>query len=115
MVVEQHYDWEADDYWRRRRLSPAQLLIHDIDFLGWTPDSERSHVGPLLEINEVFPSTLLPALGERDRLAESLHPEKWTSNRQEQQNLQNLVNEFGWLNCLRRHDSKSDSQKCRWM
>jgi len=91
MVAEEAVDWAADEYWRNRRLSPAQLIVHDVDLQGWRPDSERTHVGPLLEINEVFVSSLQPALKARDHLAETLNPEAWTTNRQEQEGLRSIA------------------------
>ena len=118
MVVEQHYDWSKDDYWQRRRLSPAQLLIHDINFSSNPPaESERSNAGPLLEINEILVSTLLPALAERNQLSDSYEPDQWTAKRQEQQHLGRTFAEFGWMNCLRREkeSSSSTADKCRWM
>ena len=121
MVVEEAVDWAADEYWRNRRLSPAQLLVHDVDLQGWRSDSERTHVGPLLEINEIFVSRLQPVLETRDHLAETLNPEAWTTNRQEQEGLRNLAREYGWLNCLRRPGPQGngaavgEQQKCRWI
>lgn len=121
MVVEEAVDWAADEYWRNRRLSPAQLIIHDVDLQGWRPDSERTHVGPLLEINEVFVSSLQHALEARDNLADTLNPEVWTTNRQEQEGMRSLAREYGWLNCLRRSrpqgngTAAQEQQKCRWI
>lgn len=116
MVVEEAVNWAEDEYWTHRRLSPAQLLVHDIDLQGWRPDSERTHVGPLLEINETLISTLKPVLSARDQLAEQLCPEAWTANRQEQEGLKSLAREYGWLNCLRRSSPGSNSdERVRWI
>lgn len=116
MVVEEVVNWAEDEYWTHRRLSPAQLLVHDIDLQGWKPDSERTHVGRLLEINETLVSTFKPVLGARDQLAENLCAEAWTTNRQEQERLKSLAREYGWLNCLRRGSSRSNGdEKVRWI
>lgn len=111
-------DWQSDLYWRNRRLSPAQLQVHDIrlEDTGWRTDSDG-----MLEMREVLSSTLLPALENRDRLANAIHFEELTNNRSEQMNLRNLANEYGWMNCLRSKDvqqSLSDPEtfrKCRWI
>ena len=111
-------DWQSDQYWRNRRLTPAQLQVHDIrlEDSGWKPDSDG-----MLEMREVLSSTLLPALENRDRLAKSIHYDQLTANRSEQINLRNLANEYGWMNCLRSNDvqqSVSDPEelrKCRWI
>ncbi|OAL53637.1 hypothetical protein IQ07DRAFT_677101 [Pyrenochaeta sp. DS3sAY3a] len=109
-------DWNADTYWRNRRLSPAQLQIHDIRLEGW-----RQDVGPMLEMQEVLSSTLLPDLENRDRLASCLHVEEVTKIRNEQVRLRSLASEFGWMNCLRSDKVQRtvydppDSRKCRWI
>lgn len=117
MGVEEVVNWAEDEYWTNRRLSPAQLLIHDIDLVGWRPDTEGTHVGPLLEINEILVSTLKPVLEARDQLSEKLYPEAWTTNRQEQERLKSLAREYGWLNCLRRSGPESNNadEKVRWI
>jgi hypothetical protein len=113
-----HVDWQSDQYWRNRRLSPAQLQVHDIrlEATGWRTDSDA-----MLGMREVLSSTLLPALDNRDGLANSIPYEKLSNNRSEQMNLRNLANEYGWMSCLRSNDvqqSVSDpesSRKCRWI
>lgn len=115
-AVEAQVDWSADPYWRNRRLTPQQLLVHDIRLDSW-----RTDVGAILEIGETFHSNLLPELRNRDRLAENLAIEEYTQFRSEQQMLKKLVDEFGWMNALRSNevqetifDDKS-LRKCRWM
>ncbi|KAF2020936.1 hypothetical protein BU24DRAFT_403998 [Aaosphaeria arxii CBS 175.79] len=109
-------DWHSDAYWQTRRLSPAQLQIHDVRIEGW-----RNDIGPMLEMKEVLSSTLLPALEKRNRLSDTLRVEEFTKNRSEQHHLRALANEFGWMNCLRSDlvqktvsDSR-DSRLCRWI
>lgn len=109
-------DWEADTYWRNRRLSPAQLQVHDIQLEAW-----RADVGPMLEIKEVYSSTLLPDLKNRDQLVNTMRIEEATKNRNEQNQLKILAAEYGWINCLRSHGVQGtifdppDYHKCRWM
>lgn len=109
-------NWSADSYWRTRRLSPAQLQVHDVRLEGW-----RQDVGPMLEMSEVLSSTLLPDLEGRDRLASGPWIEHATSNRSEQSRLRTLASEFGWLNCLRSNKIQEsltdprDHRKCRWI
>ncbi|KAJ4359827.1 uncharacterized protein N0V89_000383 [Didymosphaeria variabile] len=111
-------DWQSDQYWRKRRLSPAQLQVHDIrlEDTGWRTDSDG-----MLEMREVMSSTLFPALENRDRLADTIPYEKLTKNRSEQMNMRNLANEYGWMNCLRSKDVQqgvsdpAELRKLRWI
>ncbi|KAF2853150.1 hypothetical protein T440DRAFT_319708 [Plenodomus tracheiphilus IPT5] len=109
-------DWHADPYWRSRRLSPAQLQVHDIRLESWKNDN-----GSILEMREVLASSLLPALHERDALLQNLDLEGATKHRNDQVRLEALAAEFGWLNTLRSkkvqetvQDSK-EARKCRWI
>jgi hypothetical protein len=110
------YDWHADPYWRNRRLSPAQIQVHDVRLEGW-----RQDVGAMLEMREVLSSSLLPDLEQRDRLANTLPIEEATKNRNEQGQLKTLATEFGWLNVLRSNEVQSsisdpaDLRKLRWI
>jgi Mg2+ and Co2+ transporter CorA len=110
------YDWHADPYWRSRRLSPAQIQVHDIRLEGW-----RQDVGAMLEMREVLSSSLLPDLERRDSLAKSIPIEEATKNRNEQVQLKSFANEFGWMNVLRSNSVQNsifdsqDSRKCRWV
>ncbi|KAF2193694.1 hypothetical protein K469DRAFT_549828 [Zopfia rhizophila CBS 207.26] len=109
-------DWQADTYWRNRRLSPAQIQVHDIRLEGW-----RTDIGPMLEMKEVLSSTLLPDLANRDNLVDSMLLEEITKNRNEQNHLRTLAAEYGWMNCLRSRGvqetlfDSSDLRKCRWI
>lgn len=111
-----HVDWKPDPYWRQRRISPAQLLVHDIRLEGWRQDA-----GPMLEIREVLSSSLLPDLVDRDRLRREVDVSEWVQNRSEQYHFKSLVSEYGWLNGLRSKgvqesvDDPEGWRKCRWM
>jgi Mg2+ and Co2+ transporter CorA len=103
------YDWHADAYWRNRRLSPAQIQVHDVQLEG-----QRRDVGAMLEMREVLSSSLLPELNGRDDLANNLPVEEATMNRNEQVQLRKLANEFGWMNVLR-CNSRDDTTRTRWI
>ncbi|CAO2655561.1 Nn.00g043640.m01.CDS01 [Neocucurbitaria sp. VM-36] len=109
-------DWHADSYWRNRRLSPAQLQIHDIRLEGWRRDA-----GAMLQMREVLSSTLLPALEERDSLVSAIPYEDVAKNQNEQNRLRALAAEFGWMSCLRSNQvqqtisDSDDLRKCRWI
>lgn len=118
VAAEENVNWADDEYWRRRRLSPAQLQIFDVHLANWVRDEQ---VGPILEVDETLASTLLPALEDRDRLADELEIENHASNRQEQTDWRQVLNEYGWMNCLRSQgvqtslDSPKDHRKLRWI
>jgi hypothetical protein len=109
-------DWQEDAYWRTRRLSPAQIQVHDVRLEGW-----RTDVGPMLEMKEILSSTLLPDLEKRDVLSETIPVEEATKNRNEQAYLRGLATEYGWLNCLRSDEVQEsifdppETRKCRWI
>lgn len=109
-------DWQKDAYWHKRRLSPAQLQIHDVRLEGW-----RMDVGPMLEMKEILSSTLLPDLEKRDVLLDTIPVEEATKNRNEQIHLRTLATEYGWMNCLRSNEIQQtvfdppNTRKCRWI
>jgi hypothetical protein len=107
-------DWQNDPYWRHRRLSPAQIQVHDVRL-----DDRRYEAGSMLEMHEVLPSSFMHDSAERDRLASSIPLDEVT--KAERVHLQKLAIEFGWMNCLRGEKvqtSTSDPpelRKCRWI
>ena len=111
-------NWDDDEYWRTRRLSPAQLQIFDVHLANWVRDEQ---VGPILEVDETLPSTLLPALKDRDRLAREIKIEEHAQNRQEATDWRHVANEYGWMNCLRSKgvqtilDAPRGHRKLRWI
>jgi hypothetical protein len=111
-------DWQADQYWRNRRLTPAQLQVHHVRVEA---TGRRTDADAMLEMREVLTTTLLPALEQRDRLANSINPEEVTKNRNEQMQLKKLAIEYGWMNCLRSKgvqqdlDDPQDLKKCTWI
>ncbi|KAF2628608.1 hypothetical protein BU25DRAFT_338916, partial [Macroventuria anomochaeta] len=107
-------DWQSDPYWRNRRLSPAQIQIHDVRL-----DDRRYESGSMLDMHEVMSSSLLPELENRDRLASSIPLDD--AAKSERVHLQKLAIEFGWMNCLRSNKVQSSAsdppelRKCRWI
>ncbi|KAH3919129.1 hypothetical protein HBI56_100280 [Parastagonospora nodorum] len=108
------YEWHDDPYWRNRRLSPAQIQVHDIRLEG-----SRRDVGAMLEMREVLSSSLLSVLERRDELANNLSIQEAT--RHEQVQIKTLAQEFGWLQVLRSNtvqeciNDSQESRKCRWI
>src|ERR1700712_4273037 len=100
--VEGNADWTEDPYWKKRRLSPAQLLVHDIRLEPWRAGNGETNSGPWLEISApILASTFVPDADHRDLLAKSINTENLTRNRQEQARYRDLASDFGWMNNLR--------------
>ncbi|KAF9630079.1 Mg2+ transporter protein CorA-like/Zinc transport protein ZntB [Lasiodiplodia theobromae] len=119
-------DWHADPYWRGRRISPAQLLVHDIrlDEQSGGGYRQRHDAAPLLEIKEVMTSAFAAEVSQRgrDRLrgklvddAEGLLAKAGVSNRTELYRVKSLVAEYGWMAGLRSLRGEDDDRMCRWM
>lgn len=75
----------------------------------------------MLEMREVLTSTLLPDLERRDDLAENLPIAQIAKNWNEECRLRTLVDQYGWMNCLRSNevqkniDDPTEKRKCRWI
>jgi hypothetical protein len=112
------HDWDSDEYFSKRRLSPKHLLVHDVVLQPGS--SESSSAVPIHEVQERLPSSFIPALKTKHRLASTLRPESMTTNRQEQIRLGTLISEYGWMNSLRldseppASDSVEPVTQCRW-
>lgn len=110
-------DWESDEYWKHRRLSPNHLLVNDV-VLAQDSVENSSHAA-MLEIEERLPSFFTEALKNRDRLAQSINDPEWmTLNRQEQLQMKSIAKEYGWMNALRLDSDASATDKpthCRWI
>jgi hypothetical protein len=120
--VLENVKWTDDPYWKNRKLSPAQLLVHDIRIEAWKhPTTGSAHQEPILELTPILSSSLLPDLQSRNDLSEALRVEDLTSNRHEQTQIKGLVDEYGWMNTLRGQgvqqnvDDSKNLRKCRWM
>lgn len=107
-------DWHSDPYWRNRRLSPAQIQVHDVRL-----EDRRYETGSMLDMREILSSSLLPDLKNKDLLASTIPLEHVSKG--ERVRFQTVANEFGWMNCLRSNEvqtSTSDPpelRKCRWI
>ncbi|KAI9684977.1 MAG: hypothetical protein M1820_010857 [Bogoriella megaspora] len=109
-------DFQNDPYWKNRRLTPAQLLVHDIGL-------ETSRNGSdVLGIKEILSSNLVPDEFSRDQLRDVLSVTDISGSHPiENQKWSNLVSEFGWLQSLRAQKQESaafassDTRKCRWI
>lgn len=107
-------DWYNDPYWRNRRLSPAQIQIHDVRL-----NDRRYESGSMLGMHEVLSSSLLPQLENRNYLANSIPLDDATKS--VRAHFQRLALEFGWMNCLRSNEVQlsvtdpPEMRKCRWI
>lgn len=114
-------DWSQDKYWQRRRLTPAQILIHDVRIAQKPWQTDDSSSGPWVDQNEILTSGLLKDLERRDHLENSIDFDPLTPNRQEQTRLRNLAHQYGWLQTLRGKgvqetiDDPPELRKCRWI
>jgi hypothetical protein len=114
-------DWSQDEYWQKRRLSPGQILIHDVKLAQkpWATDDNQA--GPWVEHYETLSSGLLKDLETRDKLEDTIDCESLSTNKQEQTRLKNLAHQYGWLNTLRSKgvqqniDDAPGFRKCRWI
>ena len=100
------------DFWRGKRLTPAQLLVHDIKL------EDRSYRPSRLVIDEIPSSNLVPddvieLLKSCSTLPDS---EIWSGSTGFERNYINgLIDAYGWLNCLRVSKDAINSTKCRWI
>ena len=110
------YDYEADAAWRKKPLTPQQLLVHDVRLETLRPDR-----GPLLEINERQISTIVPDTAAHTPSASFVRVADASDNPFEKQKFSNLEEDFGWARYLRleshqHHASDSEeSAKVRWV
>ncbi|KAF1825590.1 uncharacterized protein K489DRAFT_314470, partial [Dissoconium aciculare CBS 342.82] len=111
------HDYSADERWARKPLTPAQILVHDVRLENWRPDR-----GPLLEINERSPASLVPDVASFTPSASFIRISEATKNPIERQKYQLLEEEFGWIRTLRLQASQSDAwdtnvstAKSRWI
>jgi hypothetical protein len=123
MGVPENIDWSKDPYWRNRRITPAHLLVYDVNLEPWKPGVEdpRGSQSHWLEINETLSSSLIDELQNRTSLTDRIKPEELSTNRQEQTQLKFLANEYGWMNSLRNKGTQkapgdpAGFRKVRWM
>lgn len=103
---EQH---KVFDFWQGKRLTPAQLLVHDVKL------EERDARPPRLSINEIPASNLVPdALEEWLRSCNTLPDTSVGNTGSERGHIESLVSAYGWLSCFRSTKS-DDALQCRWI
>ena len=109
-------DPKLDHLWQRKRLTPQQLLVHDVRLEHW-----RSHSEPRLEVRERVTSELVPHPSVVTPSSKLLRASEAARNPVEQQILTDLEEEFGWMSSLRipkvqeKVDDPEYTAKIRWM
>lgn len=110
------HDYDADPKWRRKPITPAQLLVNDVRL-----ETLRPERGPMLEINERFASTIVPEIAAHTTQTNLSRVSEATKNPIDKQRFTNLEEDFGWMRHLRltKHQRNAledgDSAKCRWI
>lgn len=103
-------DYEADPRWHAKPLTPAQVLVNDIRL-----ESLRAGRGPMLEVNEVLASGLVPddaVYTTPDKFAKATDA---STNPIEERRFKQLEDEFGWIRQLSLADADDAHTKCRWI
>ncbi|KAF7188051.1 hypothetical protein HII31_10623 [Pseudocercospora fuligena] len=109
-------NYEEDPQWRKKPLTPAQLMVHDVRL-----ETLRAERGPLLEIVERSASSLVPDSAAYTPSASLLRISEATDNAIEKQRFSNLEEDHGWMRYLRLQKYQrdalddEDSAKCRWI
>ena len=100
--------------WKGKRVTPTQLLVHDI-----YPVPQKYSTGASesrLEIEEVPTSSLLHESSLKVPPELDLPPKVFAScTGVERQQLQSLREAYGWLNALRIPLDQDEPRVCRWM
>ncbi|KAF2231696.1 hypothetical protein EV356DRAFT_451520 [Viridothelium virens] len=116
MSFERPDDYRNDPYWKKRRLTPAQLLVHDIEL-----EHRGDGKGEILKTQELLSSTIVPGELERDELRDLLEVTELSAHPIEQQKWSTLVDEYGWLQSLRDRSRQGSAfvepklRQCRWI
>lgn len=103
-------DYEADPRWRAKPLTPAQVLVNDVRL-----ESLRANRGPMLEVNEISASTLVPENAPTTTPAAILRATNASTNPIEEHRFRGLEDEFGWIRHLRLDSARDSDIKCRWI
>lgn len=133
-------DYSTDPLWRNKRLTPSQLLVHDIRLEAWQQDRQVCSLlpfffiqksvralttlrakTPLLEIRERVTSSLVPQNAALTPSSRMIRAADAANNPIEQQKFSRLEEEYGWMHTLRikqvqKYVSDPDSSsKLRWI
>ncbi|GAB7350000.1 hypothetical protein MBLNU459_g0679t2 [Dothideomycetes sp. NU459] len=84
------------DVWSKKRLTPHQLLVHDVRLEHLRPNSE-----PRLEILERVATDLVPQSAVRTLSSRLVRAADAARNPIERQRLTALEEEYGWMAALR--------------
>lgn len=112
-AFESTYDgsqWRSHDFWRAKRLTPAQVLVHDVRLQR--PKEGRP---ARLDMDEVPASTLIPIHTDIDAFPRTLPDPNIGANSFETQKLEQLRDSYGWMKWLRGEEGVSEPLKCRWL
>lgn len=107
---------EPNDPWQRKRLTPHQLLVHDVRLEQWRPSAE-----PRLELRERVARDIVPTSAVHTPSLKLIRASNAARNPIERQRLIGLEEEYGWMSNLRirrTQDSFSDADdtaKLRWV
>ncbi|KAK4556613.1 hypothetical protein LTR86_006184 [Recurvomyces mirabilis] len=110
------FNYDADPEWRKRPLTPAQILVNDIRLERFRNDRE-----PLLEVIERSTPTLIPSTAAYVPSASYIRATNAATNAIEKQRFVDLESDYGWLRYLRlqKHQRSEyddeNSAKCRWI
>lgn len=110
------HNYDANPFWKKRPLTPANVLVHDVRLETLRPDH-----GPRLEINERAVQTLIHDSAAYVPSASFVRIAETTDNPIEKQTFTNLEEDYGWIRNLRLQDyqcstqDSADSAKCRWI
>lgn len=105
-----------EDLWLKKRLTPHQLLVHDVRLEELRPNRE-----PRLECREKVVTEIIPQTAVLTPSSRFIRASEAARNPIELQRLTELEEEFGWMSTLRIprcQDHVSDSSnipKVRWM
>lgn len=101
-------DYLPHDFWKAKRLSPNQLLVHDVKL-------QEKKGKTRLAIDEVPASSLMPSVpGERLQSSPTLPTADLAFTRSELEHIADLIDVYGWLSYFR-VPKDTDTLKCRWI
>lgn len=104
------------DIWSKKRLTPHQLLVHDVRLEHLRPTSE-----PRLEIHERIVTDIVPQSAARTLSSRLIRAADAAKNPIEKQKLTELEEEYGWMANLRIRETQRNvydpehTAKLRWM
>lgn len=109
-------DLEPSDPWQRKRLTPHQLLIHDVRLEQWRPSAV-----PRLELRERVATDIVPTSAVHTSSLKVIRASDAARNPIESQRLIGLEEEYGWMSNLRIRQIQDsvrdadDTAKLRWV